>query len=266
MQRAAAASPTSASPTTTAQTPSTEPSAKRRRIESTASSPAGSTPGTPSLGPGTPSAANETHTPGLTAPRGGISTFSRGDEADTEWVLDLKLPFPDGSKPAQNGQKELRANEVNGSRFSSIHGLQDQDSSEDDVEEEDIWANQPSGRQIYGLFKQKRKTKAAQTKQQENGDLSSGSDDSDADSGSDNPDHAKSHHATPSRKRQNKRSKEVDSDEEMRQVRRAIEQKHRSMLGTGNMAHGGGRAAGRGQKRGREDGNYKSWKKSRKTI
>ncbi|EXJ93389.1 hypothetical protein A1O1_01781 [Capronia coronata CBS 617.96] len=260
MQRSAASTPTAG----TTQTPSTEPASKRRRIESsTASSPAPSAPATPSS---TPSATNATHAGAVTVTRGGISTFSRGDGADTEWVLDLKMAFPGGANSKSNGQVTAQSNGATGSRFSSIHGLNGEDSDEEDIEggdeDEDIWANQPCGRQTYGSFKQKGKprTTHATPSEHNDADLSSASEDSDGDSEADPADHDHSHRRTPSRKRPKKASKNVDSDEEMRQVRRAIEQKHRNMAGTPITA------GGRGQKRGREDGNYKSRKKSRKTI
>ncbi|EXJ91898.1 hypothetical protein A1O3_00448 [Capronia epimyces CBS 606.96] len=269
MKRAAAASPTSTPTAATTQTPSSEPFAKRRRIENTASSPSASNPATPSRGSGTPTLTAETQSTSLTLPREGISTFSRGDGADTEWVLDLKIPFSNGPSSSSHSLAKPQASGVNGSRFSSLHEEEQNpnDDSEDGPEDEDIWTNQPVGRQTYGSFKQKRKTGTVQKKNEDdNGDLSSGSENPDAESDSDGSDHHATHRRTPSRLNKKKFSNDADSDEEMRLVRRAIEQKHRTMLGTATAAHGGGGIGGRGQKRGREDGNYKSRKKLRQTI
>ncbi|KAL2414190.1 hypothetical protein ABEF95_000886 [Exophiala dermatitidis] len=263
MQRAAAASPSGAA---TTQTPSTEPSSKRRRIEDTTVSPSASAPGTPASASGTPHSSADVQTTSLGVARGGLSTFNRGDGADTEWVLDLNMTFPatakvDVSHPSANGQM----NGGNPSRNSTRQGQASEGS-----EDEDIWSNQPSGRQTYGSFKHKRRSKTAQGDLEDNGDLSPGSEASDTDSDSDDTDHNGSRHRTPSRRGKTKASKAADSDEEMRQVRRAMEQKHRNMQGTGGPpARGGGGGGGTpsgGGKRRREDGNYKSRKKSRKTI
>ncbi|KAJ9602195.1 hypothetical protein H2200_013315 [Cladophialophora chaetospira] len=267
MQRAAAVSPTTSTPASaTAHTPSIEPSAKRRRIESTTSSPAYSVPGTPT---------NESVN-GLTAPgtaRGGVSTFTRAG-ADTEWVVDVRLPpLQDKTNSTQKNNHNAKTNEVNGStsRFSAL-AQRDEETSDHSSEESDIWnPAQPSGRQTFGSFK-KRKSRIVPSKDQTHDDndqdlsSASGSDD-----GSDSGEASDSENA-------------LNSDEEMRNVRRAIERKHRSMQGlgppgrTGQSAfskNGPARGAGpldrgqRGQKRGREDGSYKQKKKAknaRKTI
>ncbi|KAL2423927.1 hypothetical protein ABEF95_010012 [Exophiala dermatitidis] len=263
MQRAAAASPSGAA---TTQTPSTEPSSKRRRIEDTNFSPSASAPGTPASAPGTPHSPADVQTTNLGVARGGVSTFNRGDGADTEWVLDLNMTFPPATKDSVSRPS------ANGHMNAGDHSRNltwDAEASEES-EDEDIWSNQPSGRQTYGSFKHKRKSKTTQSNLEDNGDLSPGSEASDADSDSDDLDHNGSHHRTPSRRGKKKASKAADSDEEMRQVRRAMEQKHRNMQGTGGPpgrgGGGGGGTPSGGGKRRREDGNYKSRKKSRKTI
>jgi len=260
MQRAAA-STTSTPAASTAATPATEPFAKRRRVESQASPPSTSMPGTPY----TPV---EERSPSTTfgLSRGGSSTFDRGAGADTEWVLDLKTAFENSSKTRARLQANGKTSK--GSRF---NGLAEESGEGTDPEEEDIWNNQPSGRQTYGSFKQKRKSRP-----QPNNTANDESKDSPSDqSESDGPD--LSNHRTPSGKRKKNHSKDADSDEEMRQVRKAIEAKHRNMMSTAprtNPAGGGkspyqsftGNQGGLGQKRRREDGDYKSRKKSRKTI
>jgi len=255
--RRAAASTTSTPAASTTATPATEPFAKRRRVEIQASPPSTSTPGTPY----TPV---EEHSPSTTfgLSRGGTSTFNRGAGADTEWVLDLKTTF-------ENSLKTRARSEANGktSQGSCFNGLAEEPGEGTDTEEEDIWNNQPSGRQTYGSFKQKRKSRPRPNDES----IDSPSDHSD----SDGPD--LSNHRTPSGKRKKNHSTGADSDEEMRQVRKAIEAKHRNMTSTAPRANpaGGGKSpyqpytgnqAGSGQKRRREDGDYKSRKKSRKTI
>ena len=286
MQRAGATTPASSG----AQTPATEPLAKRRRIESAASSPSVSVPGTPVGG--------VTNSGLLIPARGGISTFTRFEGADTEWVLDMKMKIP------KDSQSDLsrKSDRVNGSasRFSA---LAERNGEHDEVsaEEDDIWnTSQPSGRQTFGTFKRKRKSRvtAYHQAQEDDEDLSSASasgdtSDSDADCNSDpsSNSYTARHRRTPTSQRNghSMARKEVDSDEEMRQARRAIEQKHRSMMGgagamprnnststlpiTGgsdNRQFRGNRSSEKekgGKKRKRRDeGSYKKKKKARKTI
>lgn len=252
MQRAGA-STTSTPAASTTSTPVTEPVAKRRRVESETSSPSASAAGTPY----TPAGSSQTSEAPVTTfglSRGGTSTFGRGEGADTEWVLDLKMRFP------KTGKVKSRTSGANGSRFDT---LEDDDGDEaDGDEEEDIWSHQPAGRQAYGSFKQKRRSRVQESHSANDEDLDSLSD------ASEDKEHNKSGRHTPSRKRPKNSSKGADSDEEMRQVRRAMEAKHRSMAGTGTPGGGGGGGGhpGGGHKRSREEGNYKSRKKSRKTI
>lgn len=290
MQRAAVSSPTS--PSSATQTPAAEPSAKRRRIDSSSlPSPASSalatpTNGTPvSTGHATP--ATMAQNSGLVLPaRGGRSTFDRFEGADTEWVLDIK-PVPpvdskDKSTPSKKTRSQINVNGVDGSsRFSALAEQRHDESDED----EDIWDTkaQPSGRQTFGSFKKKNKTRhsdattgqhAGQDDDEEEENSASDSESgevSDSDSSSSNPRYRKTQTPTSTRKSQrpSKDPQDVDSDEEMRRVRAAIEQKHRNMSGVG--AGGGGgynhKSFKPGQKRkGRDDGRYKSQKKARKTI
>ena len=244
MQRAAASTPTSQP----AQTPSTEPATKRRRIDSATSSPALSTPGTPNT---------ESNFIPQFAPlaqilrRVGTSTFDRGEGADTEWVLDLKLKIPGEVKAQSRNDSTKGSIKANG--ISGIPGLgntepDESEAEEEEAGEEDIWQHQPSGRQTYGSFRQKSKhvtTPQDQTGADNEADLSSGSG-SDPDSDSN-----------------------VDSDEEMRQVRKAMEQKH-DRMGAGAGSSRGGKNRGRGGgpsktgKRRREESSYKAKKKARK--
>ncbi|KAJ9497642.1 hypothetical protein LTR99_007269 [Exophiala xenobiotica] len=262
MQRAAASSTTSTPAASTSATPTTEHLAKRRRVESQASPPSTSTPGTPY----TPV---EAHSPSTTfgLSRGGSSTFNRGLGADTEWVLNLETTIENSSKTRARSQANGKSSK--GSRF---NGLAEDSGEGTDPEEEDIWNNQPSGRQTYGSFKQKRKSRPKPNNAANDESIDSPSDQSESDG------HDLSHQRTPSGKRKKNHSKGADSDEEMRQVRKAIEAKHRNMMSTGppraNLAGGGnspyqsfaGNQGGYGQKRRREDGDYKSRKKLRKTI
>jgi hypothetical protein len=147
-------------------------------------------------------------------------------------------------------------------------------SDRDASDEEDIWANQGAGRQTYGSFKSKRKSRPVPN--DHDVDLASEeSGETDADGSDDSEPHARSRQ-TPGKKN---KSGDVDSDEEMRQVRKAIEAKHRSMMGTTPRGGGSPREErglpltgnrggfGGGQrKRGREEGGYKSRKKARQTI
>ncbi|ETI24565.1 hypothetical protein G647_03934 [Cladophialophora carrionii CBS 160.54] len=266
MQRAAAASPTtSAAASSTTHTPATEPSSKRRRVESTTSSPVTSIPGTPM---------NELPN-GLASPtmaRGGVSTFRR-EEADTEWVLDVKVQVPQ-YKGSDSARKTNRDGNTALNRFNALGDQHEE--GEASSSEDDIWtAAQPSGRQTFGTFR-KRKSRIATPSDriQADGDedLSSASDaddhsESDDESGSDrsSDSHTARGHQTPTShgKRRSHQPKDVNSDEEMRQVRQAIEQKHRNMRGTA-MDHP---KAKQGNKRkGREQGSYKKRKKARKTI
>lgn len=283
MQRAAASSPATSS--NNLQTPSTEPLAKRRRIESAASSPSVSTPGTPASGAGgatpvaavaTPSAVGTAaQASSFGAARGGTSIFNRGEGDDTEWVLETKVKIPANNvkTPRSNGRGGAAGSnpvvETKGSRFQfgeeEDPADDDDEDDEDDPEEDDIWNNQPRGRQTYGSFKQKRKSKDAAR----DSNSASDSDDDDDDDDDDEDDSELDDNARrrgpggkghkPSSSRGGK-TKDIDSDEEMRQVRRAIEQKHRNMMGTGTPGGGGG------PKRRREEGNYKAKKKARKTI
>ncbi|KIX92454.1 uncharacterized protein Z520_11774 [Fonsecaea multimorphosa CBS 102226] len=300
MQRAAAATtPRSATSTptssTTHQTPATEPLAKRRRIDSTTSSPsATSTPGTPSnglayAGSSTPTNASQNSGLGI-APRGGTSTFTRFEGADTEWVLDLKMRFSGDKQPSYtdaNGNDE-RVDPAR-SRFGL---LSSRNEDEEEEEEEDIWNNnQPSGRQTFGSFDGKRRKSRSSTRQgqgqdhdENDPDLSSASDsdsapDSDSDSDSDlERDNIpnSSNRSTPRQTNRGTPAKpttataEIDSDEEMDRVRMAIEQKHRSMMGSGG--HGARNTLGTpkaGNKRKREGNGKKNKnknKKARKTM
>ncbi|KIW12100.1 hypothetical protein PV08_09374 [Exophiala spinifera] len=264
MQRAAASTATSpAAATQSSSSPGVvhQPS-KRRRIDYETSSPS-STPGTPQ----TPTTEPQISTFGQS--RGGISTFDRGEGADTEWVLDLKMTFPNPSQTAHGSRKD--GDRVNGTRFNQLSQITDGDS---DSEEDDIWNNGPPGRQTYGSFKTKRGSRSQAARDVGNG-ADSPSDESDGEEGEE---HDHSNHRTPTRNRKKAESKGDDSDEEMKQVRRAIEAKHRNMSGQGQVHRGspGGGGwnsrspvagnPGQGPKRRREEGNYKAHKKARKTI
>ena len=271
MQRASAASPTTSIPrSASAQTPATEPAAKRRRVEDSTSSTSISVPGTPTNG-----TISGLATP--TAGRGGITTFTRTG-ADTEWVLDLKVPSTRDktSRTAEKSSTKVESNGVNGSasRFSALVD-RNNEVEENSVEEEDIWNTaQSSGRQTFGSFKKQKSRKSAQKYEAPDGDeqdlrsASGSDDDSDSDGGANE-------------------GPALDSDEEMRRAKKAMEEKHRSMQGQGGGFErrprhaafsnrgqaGGGRSFGNaqaGQKRkGREEGSYKQKKKaknSRKTI
>jgi len=189
------------------------------------------------------------------------------------------MPFPGAggggreTNPTSNGHSK-----PSNPGYSHVDGGAHPDADQD---EEDIWATgQPPGRQTYGTFKQKRRSRkqqppAANAADGEEPSSQSQSGESDADSGPDSDSEEAANTAgrhdggrsrsggqtpqTPVRKQ----AKDVDSDEEMRQVRRAIEAKHRSMMG---MAPNGGGRSGGGQKRSRESGTYKTRKKARKTI
>ncbi|KIW90671.1 uncharacterized protein Z519_08454 [Cladophialophora bantiana CBS 173.52] len=250
MQRAAAAtsSATSTPASSTVQTPATEPLAKRRRIDSATSSPVTSTPGTPSnafaySGLSTPIASHSAGS-GI-APRDGTSTFTRFEGADTEWVLDLKMKFPGDNrvKPPADNDANAKNQGFNASkaRFGVLNGWAEEE-EEERAEGEDIWNNdQPSGRQTFGSFDRKRKRKAHTRQDQglddnDEQDLSPASDsDADDDSESDMSDSSK-RSISRQRRYPTKSTTEIDSDEEMHRVRMAIEQKHRSMKGVGNLA------------------------------
>ncbi|KIW79819.1 secondary thiamine-phosphate synthase enzyme [Fonsecaea pedrosoi CBS 271.37] len=251
MQRAAATTPSATSTPTAsaAQTPTTEPLAKRRRVESTTSSPSASTPGTPSNGlpyPGlsTPTASQNT---GLgVAPRGGTSRFTRFEGADTEWVLDVEVAFPGDNRMKLPSDKIANANDQGSVPSSSCFGVlngrsEEEGSEEGEEEEDDIWNNEyPTGRQTFGSFDRKRKSRAStrhdQGQDEDDQDLSSAStSDSDSDSEPDIPN--SSSRSRPGQSRgATKPTAEIDSDEEMNRVRMAIEQKHRSMAGGGHLA------------------------------
>ncbi|KIX09749.1 uncharacterized protein Z518_00830 [Rhinocladiella mackenziei CBS 650.93] len=269
MQRAAASTPASSA----TQTLSTEPLAKRRRMESGMSSPADSTPGTPSNEINTP--AVDAQSTGLTLARGGTSTFTREEGADTEWILDLQMTFPSCIGAQTDGHSQSQVNGINESTPRSRVGENNAgDKDEAGQDEEDIWTNQPRGRQMYGSFKKRKSRTSTGTnnRQQDQDDLSSGPGDPDSDSESDsdtsNSPDSDVGRKTPSQKRKQNSSRDVDSDEEMRKVRREIERKHRNMAGLGpkGPSGGGGGGGAQGRKRRREDGNYKNQKKSRKTI
>lgn len=299
MQRAAASTSTSPS-TSQTQTPATEPLAKRRRIESTASSPPASAPGTPSQDINTPTEVTPSGTPSeevrstnLNLSRGGISSFNRGPGADTEWVLDLSMKFPGDARVVSKLTDHItgQISGIGGSRyrFDDHKGPDDEGVAEED-EEEDIWNNQPSGRYTYGSFKQKGKRKTTPKVQDgKDQDFTSmrGDSESDSDSANDSDGDADSSASADTKALRLKmasrgrmrstthQSKDPDSDEEMRQVRRAIEQKHRNMMGTGTRdgASGSGGRGGRnaistGPKRRRalDDGGHKAKKKARKTL
>ncbi|KAI1621785.1 hypothetical protein EDD37DRAFT_495573 [Exophiala viscosa] len=261
MQRASV-STTSIPAASKTSTPVTEPVAKRRRVESETHSHSTSGPGTPYT-PAASSQTSDAQTTTFGLSRGGISTFNRGECADTEWVLDLKMRAPK-AKP------EPRPNGTNGSRFDALEDDDDQEDEDDD--DEDIWSHQHSGRQAYGSFKGKRKSRL-----QQNQNADDEGEDSASDASEDEEQNTSSRH-TPSRKRQKNSSKDADSDEEMRQVRRAMEAKHGRMAATTPKSGGGGGGGrlpitgghpgggGGGHKRSREDGNYKMKKKARKTI
>jgi hypothetical protein len=207
--------------------------------------------------------------------RGGISTFKH-EEAETEWVLEVKVPLPQykrtghATKSNQNGSAD-----PNG--FSALAGRDEEGGASSS--EEDIWTTtQPSGRQTFGSFRKgKSRTTSAQLNQTREGDddedLSSASNagehsDSDEESGaeSSSDSHTARRHKIPPTSHGKSRAnptKDINSDEEMRQVRQAIEKKHRNMRGTA-IDHP---KAKQGMKRkGREQGSYKTRKKARKTI
>lgn len=224
---------------------------------------------------------------GLVLPaRGGLSTFDRFEGADTEWVLDLKPVLPVESKNkstcSQKTRSQVNSNGVNGSSRFSVLAEQRQDESEED---EDIWSTkaQPSGRQTFGSFKKKKKTRhsdatASQYASLDDGEDEEGSPASDSesaettgsDSSSSNTRYRKTRTPTSTRKSQRpKNPQDVDSDEEMRRVRAAIEQKHRNMAGSGpggSAGHHLKTLKNRQKRKGRDDGSYKSHKRARKTI
>ena len=285
MQRATAASPATSTPASSAaQTPATEHLAKRRRIETTTtSSPSISVPGTP-----TNETPNRQATPSMA--RGGFSKFGRFEGADTEWVLNVNVIVP-GAGASSSAQKKNTDNNVNAlngaaSRF-NVLAARHEDEENASSEQDDIWdSGQPSGRQTFGSF-EKRKRRVVSEQVDNDEVLSSASDSNEkSDSGDDTDSDASYHdhtHKTPTRqhgKFQPKAANDVDSDEEMRQVRRAMEQKHRNMMfGPGGSGARGIKdtwAAGprkwergnRVTKRegGRDGGSYKRQKKARKTI
>jgi len=233
MQRAAASSPGSLL-SNSANTPSTEPAAKRRRLD--ASTP--STPGTPTERPFVDrtsiSAALKAEAAAQSAAR---ARNARGD-GETEWVLDLNLP---------------------------AHGHEMREpQSEASDDDGDIWSssNHARGRQTYGSFKRKNKD-LSQHQAEEDLSSASGSESSSEDLGTS--------HRTPVGGR---KPRDVDSDEEMRRVKRAIEQKHKGMSKSGRPPHPlpsrtslSGKAKKDGPNGRREKGGWQgNRKKSRKTI
>lgn len=306
-------------------TPSTEPALKRRKTNdaSTRSSPSvSSTPGTLYAAESRSMQHSSTSTPEFLR-RIGTNTFTRGEGADTEWVLDLKLP---AVAPRRPQPRSIRSNHgTNGGEVSVIPGLGEVDDDDNDntsedeegqeQEEEDIWQNQPAGRQTYGSFKRKGKTSGKQKNanaeagddEEDDEELSSASNsasESDHGSDSDSDDlspswgdedgnknlygrqhhHKQKQHGTGSSKpTRNKKDAADDSDEEMRKVRRAMEQKHDRIAGTGGGKNAGGRgmmggsgrgggSIGVGRKRQRKADDHHSYKdktrskKARKTI
>ena len=235
-----------------------------------------------------------------TTARGGISTFMRSDGADSEWVLDVKAPDADLKRGTSMTNLNSKRANGNASHFGALAEVGAH--TEVEVEEENVWnSGQSSGRQMFGSFKRKRKSRTKTDPEQthDGGDLDSKSESedesgSDADSGSDaSTDSCTAHRRkTPTTQRNgiSKSTKDLESDEEMRQVRRAIEQKHRSMMGgaktvprsnNNNISRlpvtGGfdgrppwpqGSETGKGRKipRRRDEGSYKKKKRARKTI
>ena len=275
MQRAAATSPAS-SPASATRTAATEPSSKRRRIEgtTTTSSPSISAPGTPRTE--TP---NGQRTPSLL--RGGSSTFIRVEGTDTDWVLDVPVQISNPS-PAQTSSTipHTNGNHSSTSRFGVLANREE--NREDAFSEEDnIWApNLPRGRQTFGSFK--RKSRTTTTSQQpinndNDADLTPNSDSEAVSSDSEeDPDSRlrRKPEQTGPRNSSNPNKGQVDSDEEMRQVRHAMGKKLNNMqfkYGQGGGGGGGRRDHDRGQRGtkrrgGRDEGNYKMKKKARKTI
>ncbi len=148
MQRAAASSSNQSTPTPS-RTPASAPASKRRRIDIQSQS------FTPSP---TVKSANELAStpdarfdPGTqNRPRGP----REGDE--TEWVAKFNLPQ---TKP-QAGQLDAHSHNEN----------------EVSDEEDEIWANQGSGRQTYGSFKRKKAQTTSTAVAKESNELSSASD------------------------------------------------------------------------------------------
>lgn len=245
MQRAGASAPTSATSTPKTQnsytnTPTTEPSSKRRRIASATSSPFASEPASP-IG-----------TPSESLSRLGTSSFVRPPGAETEWVLDLNTKFlqpagvaahanPGGNKHSINGQDKTRS--------TSTPGLANVSSgSESEETDEDMWHNQPPGRQTFGVYQKKQRTRPSRSNQPSDEESNGASDspsDSDSDNGSSNAESDSAESSTDlhddrskSRSNANKSARtpktpaqDIDSDEEMRRVRREMEQKHNRMTG-----------------------------------
>ncbi|KIV93020.1 hypothetical protein PV10_04265 [Exophiala mesophila] len=240
MQRASASTPTSATSTPKTQpsytnTPTTEPSSKRRKIASATDSPFASDPaspiGTPSEGFG----------------RLGTSTFVRPPGAETEWVLDLNDKFLQPAGPAALVANKHVTNGQGKSSNNSIPGLGDVSSgAESEGTDEDMWRNQPPGRQTFGVYKKKQRTRTSTSNQptddDSNGDSDEGSDsgsdsengsqDSDSDSADSSPRSKSRSNSKKSTGNQKTSTRDVDSDEEMRRVRREMEQKHSRMAGT----------------------------------
>jgi hypothetical protein len=210
MQRASASSPAT-------QTPSIEPSAKRRKVDSTTSSPVTSVPGTPAF-EATPSQLTPTTS------RGGVSTFIRDENADTEWVLNLILP--QSQTTARNNTKV----DGIGSRYDAL-AQTEHDSHDSD--EENIWKSTEGGRQTFGAFKKRHSTRPAMT--DADADLSSASDAESNDS-YESPEDLQGY-VLSSKKYQASSDlpKDVDSDEEMKAIRVAMSKAPRrgKMLGMG---------------------------------
>jgi hypothetical protein len=215
--------------------------------------------------------------------RGGISTSSRYEGADTEWVLDVSVPIANMKTQTTthgNGTyQEINGLKASTSRFGALADWQE-DNMDNISEEDDIWdTTQSSGRQTFGSFK-KRRSRAPPEENENDQDLSSGSDSEEgSESGDDfesgSPSESYRNHK-PKRHRdtQSTPAKEnMDSDEEMRQVRRAIQQKHQNLRsGSSQQGARGGKgtpaAGGRNKVQGsrvmKSRGDLK--KRSRKTI
>lgn len=129
MQRAAATSPKS-SPNSP-QTPSSEPTSKRRRLDTPSQITPSGTPVSSSYNDrSAPVAASKAEADAQSAAR--ARNFREGGE--TEWILDLGLPG------ANTGAAPVEAT---------------RDDEGEESYDEDIWSNQNTGRQTYGSFKRK---------------------------------------------------------------------------------------------------------------
>ncbi|EXJ60590.1 hypothetical protein A1O7_04743 [Cladophialophora yegresii CBS 114405] len=208
--------------------------------------------------------------------RGGVSTFRR-EQADTDWVLDVKVQATQSKRLSSASKTNHNYN--GNTTLSRFNPLGDQhEEGEATSSEDDIWnVAQTSGRQTFGTFRKSisRSTATAQTDQihaDGDEDLSSASDadehsGSDDESGSDNSSdrHSARRHQTPTGhgKGRSHPTRDINSDEEMHHVRQAIEQKHRNMRGTA-MEYPKSKQGNK--RKGRDQGSYKKRKKARKTI